>query len=185
MSTWVCIQRYVCLSVCLSVYLSVRMYVCTSIYIYIDMYVYIYTYTFMIIFRYTYIHTYYIPPTIMPHQKNMDHWHMSHDHVSCRHVCESQDTQGPNPNRFFPGHEVWPLEWSVGRCHPRWYWNHSYIPKLWFRGAFALGRFKAQIGKDGHGRKSWSIYILQNGPPYTYLPQELAQQPWVAHLQLL
>ena len=113
---------------------------CIYIYTYIHTCVCVYVYalyTFMFIFGYTYIHTYYISPTIMPDQKNMDHWHMSHDHVSCRHVCESQDTQGPNPNRFFPGHEVWPLEWSVGRCHPRCYWNHSYIPKLWFRGAFA------------------------------------------------
>ena len=113
------------------------MYIYTYIYIstYIYMYIYIYLkqihvcvckciYDHFWTYIFTYI-LYYISPTIMPHQKNMDHWHMSHDHVSCRHVCESQGTQGPNPDRFFPGHEVWPLEWSVGRCHPRCYWNLS------------------------------------------------------------
>ena len=133
----ICIQRYVCI------------YICIYMYTYMDMYVYIYIHTYMCVYMYMhyihlcsfldihiYIHIMSLLPSC-PTKKNMDHWHMSHDHVSCRHVCESQDTQGPNPNRFFPGHEVWPLEWSMGRCHPRCYWNHSYIPKLWFRGAFA------------------------------------------------
>ena len=114
MYVYIYIYIHTCVCICICI-----------IYIYVHFWIYIYTYILYLSYH---------------HARPKKTWTIDTCPMTMSHVdmCARAKThKDPNPNRFFPGHEVWPLEWSVGRCHPRCYWNHSYIPKLWFRGAFA------------------------------------------------